>query len=68
MVYIRRKKVKGIDYAYLVRSVWDQTNRTSKQETVKYLGKVSSITKEMIPVEYRNEPSIISFITRYSLM
>ncbi len=66
MVYIRRKKVKGIDYAYLVRSVWDHTNRTSKQETVKYLGKAASITEEMIPLEYRNEPSIISFITRYS--
>jgi hypothetical protein len=23
MVYIRNKKVKGIDYAYLVQSVWD---------------------------------------------
>jgi methanogenic corrinoid protein MtbC1 len=66
VVYIRRKKVKGIDYAYLVRSVWDQTNRTSKQETVKYLGKATSITEQMIPLEYRNDPSIISFITRYS--
>lgn len=65
-MYIRRKKVKGIDYAYLVRSVWDQTNRTSKQETVKYLGKATSITDQMIPIEYRNDPSIISFITRYS--
>ena len=66
MVYVRRKKVKGIDYAYIVRSVWDQTNRTSKQETIKYLGKASLITEDMIPVEYRNEPSVISFITRYS--
>jgi MerR family transcriptional regulator, light-induced transcriptional regulator len=66
VVYIRRKKVKGIDYAYLVRSIWDQTNRTSRQETVKYLGKATSITEQMIPLEYRNDPSIISFITRYS--
>jgi MerR family transcriptional regulator, light-induced transcriptional regulator len=65
-VYIRRKKVKGIDYAYLVRSTWDQANRTSKQETIKYLGKASLITDEMIPIEYRNNPSIISFITRHS--
>ena len=50
----------------MVRSIWDQTNRTSKQETIKYLGKASSITEEMIPMEYRNDPSIISFITRYS--
>lgn len=27
---------------------------------------MSSVTEEMIPVEYRNDPSIISFITRYS--
>jgi cobalamin-dependent methionine synthase I len=50
----------------MVRSEWDQTNRTSKQKTVKYLGKASLITEEMIPVEYRNDPSVISFITRYS--
>jgi MerR family transcriptional regulator, light-induced transcriptional regulator len=66
LVYLRRKKVKGTDYAYMVRSVWDPANKTSKQETIKYLGKVSSITEEMIPIEYRNDPSIISFITRYS--
>ncbi|MPZ06779.1 MAG: hypothetical protein GEU26_10280 [Nitrososphaeraceae archaeon] len=66
MVYIRRKTVKGIDYAYMVKSIWDHTNRTSRQETVKYLGKVSRVTQEMIPVEYRDDPAIISFITRYS--
>ena len=65
-MYIRRKKVKGIDYAYLVKSVWDHTNKTSKQEIVKYLGKVSRVTQEMIPIAYRNDPSIASFITRYS--
>jgi cobalamin-dependent methionine synthase I len=68
LVYIRSKKVKGIEYAYLVRSIWDQTNRTSKQETVKYLGKVTSITEQMIPIEYRSNPSVISFITRYGLV
>jgi MerR family transcriptional regulator, light-induced transcriptional regulator len=58
--------VKGSDYAYIVRSKWDPTKGTSKQETVKYLGKVSRVTQEMIPMEYRNDPSIISFISRYS--
>ncbi len=66
MVYIRRKKVKGIDYAYLVKSIWDHTNKTSKQEIVKYLGKASRLTQEKLPIEYRNDPSIVSFITRYS--
>jgi methanogenic corrinoid protein MtbC1 len=30
------------------------------------LGNVSRVTQEMIPIEYRNDPSVISFITRYS--
>jgi methanogenic corrinoid protein MtbC1 len=50
----------------MVRSIWDQTNRTSRQETVKYLGRASRVTREMIPVEYRDDPAIITFITRYS--
>lgn len=62
MVYLRTKTVKGEKYAYLVRSVWDPKKGTSKQETIKYLGKASEITKEDIPVEYRNEPSVISFL------
>ena len=50
----------------MVRSIWDHTKKTSRQETVKYLGNVSRVTQEMIPIEYRNDPSIVSFITRYS--
>lgn len=46
--------------------MWDHTNKTSKQEIVKYLGKVSRVTQEMVPIEYRNDSSIVSFITRYS--
>lgn len=46
--------------------MWDHTNKTSKQKIVKYLGKVSRVTQEMVPIEYRNDSSIVSFITRYS--
>lgn len=46
--------------------MWDHTNKTSKQEIVKYLGKVSRVTQEMVPIEYRNDSSIVSFIMRYS--
>ena len=46
--------------------MWDRKNKTSKQEIVKYLGNVSQITQEMIPIDYRNDPSIVSFISRYS--
>src|SRR5919206_75015 len=60
MVYIRNKKVKGIDYAYLVQSVWDQKRNISRQRTIKYLGKASRITIEDIPEEYRGDTKIIN--------
>lgn len=63
MVYIRTKTVKGEKYLYLVRSVWDSKNNTSRQETIKYLGKISNVTKGDIPPEYQNDPKIISFLT-----
>ncbi|HET7285522.1 MAG TPA: hypothetical protein VFI70_12640, partial [Nitrososphaeraceae archaeon] len=65
MVYIRNKKVKGIDYAYLVQSIWDHKKNTSKQQTIKYLGKASQITIEDIPEEYRNDTKILAFISAY---
>jgi MerR family transcriptional regulator, light-induced transcriptional regulator len=66
MVYIRNKKVKGIDYAYLVQSVWDAKRNTSRQQTIKYLGKASQITIEDIPEEYRNDSKILTFISAFS--
>lgn len=65
MVYIRNKKVKGLDYGYLVQSKWDHKNNTSKQVTIKYLGKTSDINPEDIPAEYRNDPKIIAFISTF---
>jgi MerR family transcriptional regulator, light-induced transcriptional regulator len=66
MVYIRNKKVKGIDYAYLVQSVWDPKRNMSRQQTVKYLGKASEITIEDIPEEYRDDTKILSFVSAFS--
>jgi MerR family transcriptional regulator, light-induced transcriptional regulator len=66
MVYIRNKKVKGIDYAYLVQSVWDPKRNTSRQQTIKYLGNASQVTIEDIPEEYRNDPRILTFISAFS--
>ncbi|HSA98366.1 MAG TPA: B12-binding domain-containing protein [Candidatus Nitrosotenuis sp.] len=63
MVYVRSKVVKGEKYLYLVKSVWDAKKNTSRQETVKYLGKVSEITRDDIPPEYRNNPKITSFLS-----
>src|SRR5919206_4935063 len=66
MVYIRNKKVKGIDYAYLVQSVWDQKRNISRQQIIKYLGKASQITIDDIPEEYRNDTKILAFVSAYS--
>ena len=66
MVYIRNKKVKGIDYAYLVQSTWDPKRNISRQSTVKYLGKASQITIEDIPEEYRGDTKILAFVSAFS--
>lgn len=66
MVYIRAKKVKSDQYLYLVKSKWDSKKHTSKQEIVKYLGKASEVSNEDIPVDYRNDPKILSVIAKYN--
>ena len=62
MVFLRKKKVKGYEYLYLVKSVWDGEKRTSRQKTIKYLGEVSTVTKNDIPEEYRDNAKINSFL------
>jgi MerR family transcriptional regulator, light-induced transcriptional regulator len=66
MVYIRNKKVKGIDYAYLVQSIWNPKRNISRQHTIKYLGKASQITIEDIPEEYRGDTKILAFVSAFS--
>ena len=66
MVYIRAKKVKSDQYLYLVKSVWDSKKSTSKQEIVKYLGKASEVVKDDIPIDYRNEPKVLSVLASYN--
>jgi len=62
MVYLRKKKVKGMDYLYLVKSIWDKERKTSRQVTVKYLGESTSVTRNDIPTEFRDDPKINSFL------
>ena len=62
MVYLRKKKVKGVDYLYLVKSVWDKERKTSKQITIKYLGESRGVTRDDIPIEFRDDPKINSFL------
>jgi len=66
MVYIRAKKVKDDQYLYLVKSIWDSKKRTSKQEIIKYLGKASEVIKNDIPIEYRENPKILSVLASHS--
>ncbi len=66
MVYIRNKKVKGIDYAYLVQSVWEPKRNISRQHTIRYLGKTSEVTIEDIPEEYRHDAKILAFVSAFS--
>jgi methanogenic corrinoid protein MtbC1 len=47
---------------YLVKSTWDKLHKTSRQETIKYLGAIDNVTQDDIPVEYRNDPKIQAFL------
>ncbi len=42
-MFIRIKKIKGMQYAYLVKSVWKE--QTARQKVVKYLGKIYQVPK-----------------------
>jgi MerR family transcriptional regulator, light-induced transcriptional regulator len=66
MVYIRSKVVKGIPYAYLVKSEWDDKRGSSIQHTIKYLGRADSVVISDIPEEYRNDPKILLFLSSHS--
>jgi methanogenic corrinoid protein MtbC1 len=66
VVYLRAKKVKSDQYLYLVKSVWDPKRNTSKQEIVKYLGKAENILRDDIPLDYRNDPKILSGLAKYN--
>lgn len=66
MVYLRAKKVKSDQYLYLVKSEWDSKKNTSKQKIVKYLGKSIDVVKDDIPVDYRNDPKILSGLAKYN--
>ena len=63
VVYIRIKTLKGIPYAYLVRSEWDKHRASSIQHTIKYLGRSDSVNINDIPEEYRNDPKVLSFLS-----
>ena len=54
--------MRNVEYLYLVKSEWDKVKKTSKQKTIKYLGDSSTVNRDDIPVEYRNDPKIIAYL------
>ena len=66
MVFIRYKKIKGHQYAYLVKNNWNIQNKKVRQEIIKYLGRSSKLRKEDVPPEYQNDPNILDFFSNYS--
>lgn len=62
MTYVRVKKVKGKEYLYLVKSIWDGERKTSRQAIVKYLGSAAKVKPEDIPGEYRSGAEVARFL------
>jgi methanogenic corrinoid protein MtbC1 len=65
VAFLRVKRIRGRDYAYLVESRWDPERHTSCQTTIKYIGPTNEIRLEDIPPEYRDE-RVKSFILQHS--
>jgi len=66
LVFIRHKKIKGHQYAYLVKNNWNNQYKKVRQEIIKYLGRSSRLRKEDVPPEYQNDPNILDFFSNYS--
>ncbi len=67
MAFIRIKKLKGGEYAYLVESFWNPEKKASRQRTIKYLGPAEKVKLEDVPEEYRDE-KVRAFILRNSVL
>ena len=65
MAFLRVKRIRGRDYAYLVESKWDPKRRTSRQVTIQYVGPTDEIRLEDVPLEYRDD-HVKAFILRHS--
>ena len=44
-MFIRIKKIKGKEYAYLVKNTWKKRKKSSRQTSSSYLGKVIKLKK-----------------------
>ena len=46
MAYIRKKKIKGKNYYYIVEGIYEKGKKTPKQKVIKYLGTIKNIIKK----------------------
>ena len=65
VAFLRVKRIRGRDYAYLVESKWDSEKRTSRQATIKYMGPVDGVRLGDVPPEYRDE-RVKAFILQHA--
>ena len=54
MSFVRIKKIKGKEYAYLVENTWDKGK--VRQKTLKYLGKINKFKTKKIDEFEENNP------------
>lgn len=66
MAFIRIKKIKGLEYYYLVESQWDPDKKISSQRIIKYLGNAKNVCIEDIPEKHRTNPKILSLLAHNS--
>lgn len=64
MAFVRIKKIKGKEYAYLVKNVWKDGK--VKQKTLKYLGKINDFKTNKIN-DFEEANAINSVITNVLL-
>ena len=58
-MYLRKKKVRNVEYLYLVKSEWDKVKKTSKQKTIKpYIKEIREII-----VEHGENETVVYYIT-----
>ena len=46
MVYIRKKKLKGNNYYYIVEGVYEKGKKSPKQKVIKYIGTIENILEK----------------------
>ena len=82
MAFIRTKKIKGAEYAYIVENKWKKRSKKVKQKTKKYLGRVyrfdkkkdigffefHSVSDEIKYVEERKKEDIIVDLVKWELI